>query len=136
MRNAFNRRWVLASRPKGAALEPDTFRLEQSPMPEIGEGEFLMRNLVLSFDPALRGQLNDVPSYVPPVQIGETMRAGSVGQVIESRNAAFKPGDMVQGGFGWQDYAVTKGEGPTAPRKLRPGVTPQMALSVLGGTGL
>jgi NADPH-dependent curcumin reductase CurA len=131
MRNAFNRRWVLASRPKHAALEPDTFKLEQAPIPEIGEGEFLVRNLVLSFDPALRGQINNVKSYVPPVQIGETMRAGGVGQVIESKNPAFKPGELVQGGLGWQDYSVLK-----AGQKLAPGTTPGMALSVLGGTGL
>ena len=72
MRNDVNRRWILASRPAGP-LEPGTFRLDEGPIPEIGDGEFLVRNLWLSFDPAQRGWINDVPSYVPPVQLGEPM---------------------------------------------------------------
>jgi NADPH-dependent curcumin reductase CurA len=136
MRNNVNRRWVLNSRPKGAALEPDTFRWEEGPIAEIGEGEFLVRNLLISFDPAQRGWINDVPSYVPPVQIGEPMRAGAIGQVIESRNAAFQVGDLVNGTFGWQEFAVSSGDGIMAARKLPAGVDPEAALSVLGGTGM
>ena len=135
MRNEFNRRWVLNSRPSGP-LEPDTFRWEEIPVPEPGDGEFLVRNLWLSFDPAQRGWLNDVPSYVPPVQLGEPMRASSVGQVVESRTPDFAPGDLVVGTFGWQDYAVANGQGFMAARKLPPKVTPGMALSVLGLTGM
>jgi NADPH-dependent curcumin reductase CurA len=135
MRNEFNRRWVLSSRPTGP-LEPETFRWEEVPIPEPSEGEFLVRNLWLSFDPAQRGWLNDVPSYVPPVQLGEPMRAGSVGQVVESRNPDFKPGDLVVGTFGWQDYVVTNAQGFMAAQKLPPKVTPGMALSVLGLTGM
>ena len=135
MKNEFNRRWVLNSRPSGP-LEADTFRWEEVPVPPIAEGEILIRNLWLSFDPAQRGWLNDAPSYIPPVQIGEAMRAGSVGQVVESRNAAFKPGDMVSGTFGWQDYFVSTGQGFMAPQKLPPGVSPAMAMSVLGLTGM
>jgi NADPH-dependent curcumin reductase CurA len=135
MRNEFNRRWVLNSRPKGA-LEPETFRWEEVPIPTIADGEFLVRNLWLSFDPAQRGWINDVPSYVPPVQLGEPMRAGSVGQVIESRNPNFKLGDLVLGTFGWQDYAVTNGQGIMAAQKLPPNVAPGTALSVLGLTGM
>jgi NADPH-dependent curcumin reductase CurA len=135
MRNEFNRRWVLNTRPK-AALEPDTFRWEEVPIPSLSDGEFLVRNLWLSFDPAQRGWLNDIPSYVPPVQIGEPMRAGSVGQVVESRNSDFSLGDLVVGTFGWQDYAVSNAQGPMPARKLPPGVTPGMALSILGITGM
>lgn len=136
MRNDVNHRWVLNARPKGAALEADTFRWEEGPIPQIGEGEFLVRNLVISFDPAQRGWLNDVPSYVPPVQLGETMRAGAVGQVVESRHPDFRPGDLVNGTFGWQEFAVSNGAGMMAARKLPPGVSPEVALSVLGGTGM
>jgi NADPH-dependent curcumin reductase CurA len=135
MRNDTNRRWLLNARPKGA-LEPDTFKWDEAPIPPIAEGEFLVRNLWLSFDPAQRGWINDVPSYVPPVQIGEPMRAGAVGQVIESNHPDFRPGDLVSGTFGWQDYAVTNGQGMMAARKLPPGADPQAALSVLGGTGM
>jgi NADPH-dependent curcumin reductase CurA len=135
MRNDVNRRWILASRPAGP-LEPGTFRLDEGPIPEIGDGEFLVRNLWLSFDPAQRGWINDVPSYVPPVQLGEPMRAGAVGQVIESRHPDFRGGDLVQGTFGWQDYVAAGAAGPMAARKLPAGVAPETALSVLGGTGL
>jgi NADPH-dependent curcumin reductase CurA len=135
MRNDINRRWVLNARPKGA-LEPDTFRWREEPIPTVADGEFLVRNLWLSFDPAQRGWINDVPSYVPPVQIGEPMRAMAVGQVIESRSADFSPGDLVSGAFGWQEYAVSSGQGIMAARKLPPGADPQIALSVLGGTGM
>ena len=136
MRNDVNRKWVLNARPKGAALEPDTFRWDEEPIPEVGEGEFLVRNLLISFDPAQRGWINDVQSYVPPVQIGETMRAGAIGQVIESRNSNFQVGDLVNGTFGWQEFAVSTGEGIMAARKLPPGADPEAALSVLGGTGM
>ena len=100
-----NRQWVLASRPAGE-IEDDTFEWREGPAPEPGDGEVLVRNLMLSFDPTQRGWLNDTPSYIPPVQIGEVMRAGSVGQVIESNSDEFAVGDLVQGTFGWQDYAI------------------------------
>ncbi len=135
MRNDANRRWVLQSRPTGP-LEPDTFKWEEVAIPSLADGEFLVRNLWLSFDPAQRGWINDVASYVPPVQIGEPMRAGAIGQVVESRNPDFKPGDLVQGTFGWQDFVATSGAGMVPARKLPSGVSPQMALSVLGGTGM
>lgn len=136
MRNDVNRKWVLNARPKGAALEPDTFRWAEEPIPTVGEGQFLVRNLLISFDPALRGMINDVKSYAPPVQIGETMRAGAIGQVIESRHPDFQAGDLVNGMFGWQEFAVSAGDGMMAARKLPPGADPEAALSVLGGTGM
>ncbi len=68
-----NRQWLLKTRPRGP-IEADTFELRQSEVPVIGPGEFLVRNLWLSFDPAQRGWLNDLKSYVPPVAIGEPMR--------------------------------------------------------------
>ena len=135
MRNDVNRQWVLKSRPKGP-IEPDTFELRQSQVPTAGAGEILIRNLWLSFDPAQRGWLNDIRSYIPPVQIGEPMRAGAVGQVIESNHPDFKPGQLVQGAFGWQDYVATKAAGMLPVTKLPPGVPPNMALSILGLTGL
>ncbi len=106
MRNDINRQWVLKNRPPGP-IQPDTFEWRESQVPTPGPGEFLVRNLWLSFDPAQRGWINDVKSYVPPVAIGEPMRAGAVGQVIESNHLDYKPGELVMGAFGWQDYAAT-----------------------------
>ena len=106
------------------------------PIPTPREGQFLVRNLYLSFDPAMRGWMEDRPSYIPPVAVGEVMRAGSVAQVVESKNPAFRPGDFVQGTFGWQDYAVSDGKGPLPVSKLPPGVPLTWPLGVLGITGL
>jgi len=135
MRNDVNRQWVLKSRPSGP-IQDDTFEWREAGMPTAGPGQVLVRNLWLSFDPTQRGWLNDVKSYVPPVAIGEVMRAASVGQVIESNRPGFRPGDLVQGSFGWQDYAATDGAGIVPLTKLPPGVAPNTALSILGITGL
>jgi NADPH-dependent curcumin reductase CurA len=135
MRNDVNRQWVLQSRPAGP-IESDTFAWRETPMPSLAAGQFLVRNLLLSFDPAQRGWLNDIPSYLPPVATGEPTRGSGVGQVIESRNEAFKPGDLVQGSLGWQDYVASDGGGAMPARKLPPGLSPELALSVAGGTGL
>jgi len=135
MRNDVNRQWVLKSRPSGA-IQTDTFEWRQGKIPTPTDGEILVRNLWLSFDPTQRGWLNDVKSYVPPVAIGEPMRAAAVGQVIESNRADFKPGDLVRGTFGWQDYIATNGTGIIPVTKLPPGLAPNTALSILGTTGL
>ena len=89
-----NRQWLLAARPEGL-VKPSDFQFVETPLPEPQEGQVLVRNLYLSFDPAMRGWMDDRPSYIPPVQIGEPMRAGSVGQVIRSRNSDLKEGDFV-----------------------------------------
>ena len=109
MSNRMNGQWRLKSRPEGMIKETD-FEYVEEPLQDLVEGEFLIRNLYFAFEPAMRGWLNDVKSYVPPVQLGEVMRAGTVGQVIESNNAKFAAGDFVQGQLGWQEYAVNNGE--------------------------
>lgn len=133
-----NRQWRLKSRPVGMVTESDFERVEV-PVPTPGEGEFLIRNLFFAFEPAMRGWLNDVRSYVPPVALGEVMRATCVGQVVESRHPDFQPGELVSGLFGWQDYTVTDGQDSLLRRpvvKVPPGIPPERTLSVLGGTGL
>lgn len=131
-----NRQWVLAHRPKGMVTR-DNFEYRESPVPEPGDGEVLLRNLYLSFDPAQRGWMEDRESYLPPVQIGEVMRAGSVAQVAASRHPDYRVGELVQTTGGWQDFLVVKpGSGPLGANKLPEGTNPTMRLSVLGGTGL
>jgi NADPH-dependent curcumin reductase CurA len=132
---AINRQWVLSTRPSGLVKETD-FAWREVPIPTPGEGQFLVRNLYLSFDPAMRGWMEDRPSYVPPVAVGEVMRAASVAQVVESKNPRFKAGEFVQGTFGWQDYAVSDGKGPLPVSKLPPGIPLTWPLGVLGFTGL
>ena len=94
-----------------------------------------MRNLYVSFDPAMRGWMEDRKSYIPPVGIGEVMRASCVGQVVESKAAGFAPGDFVQGLFGWQEWAVA-GPGLRQATRLPPGTPLTWPLGVLGITGL
>jgi NADPH-dependent curcumin reductase CurA len=104
-----NKQIILAKRPVGM---PDaaTWTLETNPIPEIKEGEFLVQQHYISLDPAMRGWMNDSKSYIPPVGIGEVMRAGSVGEVIASKNEQFKVGDFVSGWGGVQQYVATNGK--------------------------
>lgn len=132
---AMNRRWTLAARPHGLVKESD-FAFGEAPIPAVGDGQVLVRVLFLSFDPTQRGWIEDRPSYLPPVQIGEVMRAAAVGQVVESKFAGLAPGDLVQGLFGWQEYALLPGVMIGAQGKIPPGVPPTWMLGVLGITGL
>ncbi len=125
-----NRQWLLRARPVGMVKESD-FELNEAPVPAPENGQVLARTLMLAFEPAMRGWMEDRASYIPPVGLGEVMRGMVVGQVVESRREGFEPGDLVSGMTGWQEYAVSDGF-----TKLAPGVTPELALSVVGITGL
>src|SRR5713226_57283 len=94
-----NKRVTLAARPSGMPKESD-FKLVETPVRQPGPGEILVRLLCVSVDPYMRGRMNDVKSYAPPVQIGEVMGGGAVGKVIASENSQFASGDFVEGQFG------------------------------------
>ena len=131
-----NRQWLLAKRPDGM-IGPDNFQYTETAIPEPGDGEVLVRNLYFSFDPTQRNWMVDRPSYLPPVGIGEVMRAGSVGQVVKSNHADYAEGDLVQTTGCWQDYVlVAPGRGPLGVNVLPPGVSPELMLSALGITGI
>ena len=103
-----NRQIQLASRPEGEPTAAN-FRLVESPVPELAdlaEGQVLVRNHYLSLDPYMRGRMNDAKSYAQPQALDTVMGGGTVGEVVASKNAAFKPGDRVVGMGGWQEYAV------------------------------
>jgi NADPH-dependent curcumin reductase len=128
-----NRKIVLASRPEGAP-QPSNFRLEQSPAPEPRDGQVLLRTLWLSLDPYMRGRMSAARSYAKPVEVGEPMVGGTVSEVVASKHPGFKPGDIVLGYAGWQDYAVSDG---TGLRKLDARRAPvSTALGVLGMPGM
>jgi NADPH-dependent curcumin reductase CurA len=130
-----NRQWLLKARPHGM-IGPDNFEYTEIPIPQIGDGEILVQNQYLSFDPTQRNWMVDRPGYLPPVGIAEVMRAGSVSEVVESKHPDFKPGELVQTTGCWQDFAVVApGQGPMGVNKLPPGVSPEMMLSILGITG-
>ena len=105
-----NRRVLLASRPSGWVTE-DNFRVEEAPLPEPAQGEVLVKNLWLSLDPYMRGRMNEGKSYAARQEIGEVMIGGTVGEVVESRNAKFAKGDQVLGMLGWQQYGLSDGKG-------------------------
>jgi NADPH-dependent curcumin reductase CurA len=131
--NLVNRRVVLASRPKAAPQESD-FKLVEAPVPDPAEGEMIVRSLYLSLDPYMRGRMSDRASYAKPVEIGEVMTGGAVARVVATRNPRFKEGDIVQGLFGWQDYAVSDGR---ELARVDPTLAPiSTALGVLGMPGL
>lgn len=131
-----NRQWLLASRPNGMVSEAN-FDYVETPIPEIQAGEVLVRNLYLSFDPTQRGWMTDRESYLPPVEIGAPMRAGSVGQVMSSLHPDYAVGQLVQTTGCWQDYVVAApGQGPMGLTILPENVSPEMMLSIFGITGL
>ncbi|MFP3557771.1 NADP-dependent oxidoreductase [Paraburkholderia sp. SIMBA_049] len=104
-----NRQILLVSRPQGAA-SADNFKLVETPLAPLADGEVRVRNHYLSLDPYMRGRMSDAKSYATPQPLNEVMIGGTTGEVIESKNAAFKPGDKVVGMFGWQEFGTSDGK--------------------------
>jgi NADPH-dependent curcumin reductase len=124
---------VLAARPHGEPKESD-FRLVETPVPEPGPGQMLLRTVFLSLDPYMRGRMNAGPSYAAPVEIGGVMTGGTVCRVEVSNLSGFAVGDIVEAYTGWQEYAISDGRGV---RKLDPTLAPiSTALGVLGMPGM
>ena len=130
-----NRRFLLRQRPSGR-IGPDTFELSEQPVPEIADGEALVRVDWISLDPTNRMWINDTPTYLPPVGIGEVMRAAGLGQVVASNNPNYTVGQTVQGLLGWQEYAVLSDASMVNPVDVAEGISPSAYLGALGMTGL
>jgi NADPH-dependent curcumin reductase CurA len=130
-----NRRFLLRERPAGH-IGPDTFELSEEAFPEIGDGEALVRVDWISLDPTNRAWINDTPTYLPPVGIGEVMRGGGLGEVVASKNSNYPVGQTVQGLVGWQEYAVASDAMFLLPVNVAEGVSPSAYLGALGTTGL
>ena len=128
-----NRQMTLASRPIGAPSAENS-KLLIGPIPEIGEGQLLLRTVYLSLDPYMRGRMSEVDSYAKPVAIGEVMVGGTVNRVVASKHPDYQEGDWVLAyTVGWQDYGVSDG---SRLLKLEPSVAPvSYALGVLGMPG-
>ncbi len=132
-RPATNRQFILESRPDGLPTVSN-FKMIETPIPALQDGEFLAKALYLSVDPYMRGRISGMKSYAAPVEIGQVMVGGGVAEVVESKNPQFSPGDVVGIYMGWQEYIVSKGVGA---RKIDPKAAPvSTAESVLGMTGL
>ncbi|OJJ15883.1 NADP-dependent oxidoreductase [marine bacterium AO1-C] len=104
-----NKQVILKQRPVGLPDE-STWETIQSEIPTAQEGQVVVKQHYISLDPAMRGWMNEGKSYIPPVQIGAVMRAGSIGEVIESKHPTFKVGDVISGAGGVQQYALTDGK--------------------------
>jgi NADPH-dependent curcumin reductase CurA len=128
-----NHAFRLASRPSGLPTA-DNWDYVEEPVPEPGDGEVVIEVQFISLDPAMRGWMSDAPSYIPPVGIGDVMRALGAGRVVASRHDDFAEGDHVSGLTGVQAYAVADGNGL---QKVDPDRLPlPVYLSALGMTGM
>lgn len=128
-----NRRMILAERPTGI-VDTSTVRLEEGELPQPGEGEALARVRYLSIDPTIRTWMDDAPGYLPPIALGEVVRGGGIAEIVESNTEDLRPGELVFGFTGWQDYVIASQAGGYQP--LPEGVSPTLALSLFGVTGM
>lgn len=130
-----NRRVLLKSRPVGRP-EPSDFEIVDRPVPDPPAGGVVTRNAFISMDPAIRGWMDDRESYMPPIPLGEAVRATVAGHVVKSANPGFAEGDAVVGLGGWETHSAMPGEGFTA--KVDPAIVPSLTayLSVLGAVGM
>jgi NADPH-dependent curcumin reductase CurA len=128
-----NRRILLRRRPEGR-IRPDDFELVRAPVPTPGPGQALVRSCYLSLDPTNRVWVTDVETYLPPVQLGEVMRGGAIGQVVGSNAPQLPVGTVVNGLLGWQDYALV-GDGGAMAQAIPPGF-PAPLPALLGALGL
>src|SRR6185503_9325001 len=127
-----NRQIRLKSRPAGMP-SAENFDTVDAPMPALNEGDVLRRTTYLSLDPYMRGRMSAGPSYAAAVNLNDVMCGHTVSEVVESRNPAFQPGDVVTGYDGWQQYAASNGKDL---RKLDPADGPiSTAIGVLGMPG-
>jgi len=129
-----NTQVCLVSRPSGIP-QADNFAIRRVPVPDLREGQFLVRNDVLSVEPAMRGWVSAVANYATPVGIGEVMRSFSAGEVVASKHAQYAVGDKVMGMLGWQEYSVA--EPSMVTRKVRETDLPlSLSLGILGLNGV
>ena len=129
-----NRRLVLAERPSGM-VDDSTTRLEQLELEELQDGDALVKVRYVSIDPTIRTWMDDAPGYLPPIQIDDVIRAGGIGEVVESRNDAYPVGQLVFGMTGWQEYVIAD-SAERAMQLIPEGVPPTIALGILGLTGV
>src|SRR5471032_1876734 len=123
----------LAARPMGLP-KPSDWQMTEEPVPAPGAGEFVVEISHISLDPAMRGWMNAGASYIDPVEVGDVMRAGTVGSVTASEHPGFAVGEHVYSAFGVQEYAVSDGKGVI---KVDPSLAPiETYLGTLGMTGM
>ena len=132
-----NHQVLLKSRPEGRVRPSDLSHVDQA-LPQLKDGQALVRNALVSVDPTHRIWMSEQKSYLPPIALGDVVRAGGLGHVVASQSARYKVGDVVSGWVGWQEYSVAEERGQKAMQVLR--VSDKIPLAayagVLGATGL
>ena len=128
---ATSRHWLLARRPQGM-VQTDDFSLAEQPIEPVAEGSVLARMCYLTFEPAMRGWMDDMESYLPPVGIGEPMRAPGMAVVVDSKHPDYQPGELVFGMMSWSEYVTYHDGWSKVPADIDPG----MVLGPIGGTGI
>lgn len=124
----------LIARPTPGPVSPDLFEVVQQEIPTAGPGQILIRQTHMSLDPAMIGWMSPDPeSYIPPVALGDVMRASGLGEVVESNHPDFAVGDLVRGMTGWTEYLISNGEGFSV---VPPGMDAETVLSVFALPGL
>lgn len=129
-----SRQIILKSRPDGVPSK-DNFELQEVRLPSPADGELLIRNLCMSVDPYMRGRMRDVPSYVPPYQVGKPLDGRAIGRVMESNHPDYQPGDLLRSELGWREAFISNGEGLFKLPDLAD-VPPSAFLGVLGIPGM
>ncbi|MAL83827.1 MAG: NADP-dependent oxidoreductase, partial [Idiomarina sp.] len=124
----------LIKRPEPGPVTADIFDVVEKELPKAGSGEILIKQTQMSLDPAMFGWMSpDTESYIPPVELGSVMRSSGVGKVVESNHPDFNEGDRVMGMMGWQEYALSNGQGIN---KVQADVPDEAVLSVFALPGL
>ena len=131
--NMINKQILLTSRPAGEATAAN-FTLVETPVPDLQDGQVLVKHHYLSLDPYMRGRMNDAKSYAPPQPLNAVMIGGTVGEVVQSKHPSFAAGDRVVGMGGWQQYSVVDGGGRGMLRKVDTSRVPLAAY--LGAVGM
>ncbi len=130
-----NRQWIYA-KPLTGNLKTESFSLRESPIPRLRQGQSLIRNKLISLDPANRVYFA-MQTYRPQIQLGDVMAGFGIGEVVESKDPRFRSGDLVHGDLGWQDYSIINSyERSEFVYKCSPGYSEEWLLGVLGITGL
>jgi hypothetical protein len=124
----------LIARPHGGPVGPDLFEVVQKEIPEVAEGQFLVKQTHMSLDPAMFGWMSpDTESYIPPVELGTVMRSSGIGEIVASKHPDFQEGDRVMGMMGWQEYVLSDG---TGLNKVQAPLPDETILSVFALPGL
>lgn len=130
-----NRQWLLRERPKGE-LDPKIFDYKEGPRPVPAQNQVLVRVEWFSFDPTQRMWMGPIPTYMPPVELGQPMRSVGLGTVVESKHTDYPVGMRVQGVFAWADYIIAEPGQLSAPSPADANADPTAVLHLLGTTGM